>query len=217
MADTAAVGIRLDATFFRHWMFALEDGIEEQCDYLTRLDAAIGDADHGINMRRGFRAVRLGLEGSFLAPAELFAEVGKRLVFTVGGAAGPLYGTAFRRLGTALMGLETVGSGDFARAMAAALAGIQELGAAEEGDKTMVDAFAPALRALTAGLETGRDLRSALGEAAAAAEAGMEATIPLRALKGRASYLGERSEGHQDPGATSTALLFRALADVAGA
>jgi dihydroxyacetone kinase-like protein len=168
-------------------------------------------------MRRGFRAVRLWLEGSFLAPAELFAEVGKRLVFTVGGAAGPLYGTAFRRLGTALMGLETVGSGDFARAMAAALAGIQELGAAEEGDKTMVDAFAPALRALTARLETGRDLRSALGEAAAAAEAGMEATIPLRALKGRASYLGERSEGHQDPGATSTALLFRALADVAGA
>lgn len=215
---TSAVGARLDAGLVCGWLMAFGEALEEQCDFLTRLDAAIGDADHGINMRRGLRAVLSTLQpASRLLPGELLREAGKRLVFTVGGAAGPLYGTAFRRLGAALPSTEAFGAFELSAGLAAALAGVQELGAAEEGDKTMVDALAPAVRALQEGLAMDRPLSVAVRAAAGAAQQGVAATIPLRALKGRASYLGERSEGHQDPGATSTALLLRALSDVVSA
>lgn len=209
------IGTALDAGLTRRWMRALGEVIESQCDYLTRLDAAIGDADHGINMRRGFRAVRaLDLPGD--RPGRIFQEVGRQLVITVGGAAGPLYGTAFRSLGAALGDSELVDPIGLVDGLAAALWGVQELGAAVEGDKTMVDAFSPAVRGIRAVLEESRPLAAALAAGADRAEAGMTATIPLRALKGRASYLGERSVGHQDPGATSTAYLFRTLAEVVG-
>lgn len=202
----------MDLTVARSWIGAAGRSFEDECDLLTRLDAAIGDADHGINMRRGFRAVEEALAGSeWLYLGELFQEVGKRLVVTVGGAAGPLYGVAFRRLGGALAGRGAVGLAGLTEGLEAALQGIQELGAAEPGDKTMVDAFLPAVDELRRGTSADTGLAEAVAAAAEAAEAGMRATIPMVARKGRASYLGERSEGHQDPGATSTALLFQAL------
>jgi dihydroxyacetone kinase-like protein len=206
-----AGGTSVDAGTVRRWLGTAATSLREQRDYLTQLDAAIGDADHGANMDRGFTAVVAKLDGLEAPPGKLLATAGSTLVSTVGGASGPLWGTAFRRAGRMLGDAPDFGPRELADALTAALAGVVELGAAQEGDKTMVDALAPAVRALHSELDAGRDLRSAVAAARAAGEEGMRATTPLQALKGRASYLGERSIGHQDPGATSTALILAAL------
>ncbi len=201
----------VDAETVRRWLNEAAAAVREQRDYLTQLDAAIGDADHGTNMDRGFTAVVEKLDGLEGPPGKLLTTAGSTLVSTVGGASGPLWGTALRRAGRTLGDADDFGGPELADALYAALAGIVELGAAEEGDKTMVDALAPAVRALRAGLDGGGGLNEALADARAAGEEGMRATTPLQASKGRASYLGERSIGHQDPGATSTALIIAAL------
>jgi dihydroxyacetone kinase-like protein len=204
----------VDAETVRRWLTSAAASLHEQRDYLTQLDAAIGDADHGTNMDRGFTAVveKLDALDGPAAPGRLLTTAGGTLVSTVGGASGPLWGTALRRAGRALGEADEFGSDDLTRALDAALEGVVELGAAEEGDKTMVDALAPAVRALKERLERGDTIAAALAAAQEAGEEGMRATVPLQASKGRASYLGERSIGHQDPGATSTALILGALA-----
>jgi dihydroxyacetone kinase-like protein len=201
----------VDAETVRRWLNEAAASVREQRDYLTQLDAAIGDADHGTNMDRGFTAVVAKLDGLDSPPGKLLTTAGSTLVSTVGGASGPLWGTALRRAGRSLGDAEDFGGAELVEALDAALAGVVELGAAQEGEKTMVDALAPAVRALRARLEGGGDLNEALADARAAGEEGMRATTPLQASKGRASYLGERSIGHQDPGATSTALIIAAL------
>ena len=191
------------------------DRIREEKEFLTALDSAIGDADHGINMDRGMTAVRAILPDHREGDAgALFKQVGRTLISTVGGASGPLYGTFFLRLGTAVGDGADVAPGDFARGLRAGLEGVMALGKAGLDDKTMVDAMVPAVEALEAGAEA--DLASALSAAADAAAAGRDRITPLVARKGRASYLGERSAGHQDPGATSTTLLFEAFRDTLG-
>ncbi len=195
------------------WMQECSATIAEQKDYLTQLDAAIGDADHGSNMTRGFAAVETKLaelDGG-VPPGKLLVAAGQTLVSTVGGASGPLWGTALRRAGRSLGDSETVEPAQLADALAAAVAGVVELGAAQPGDKTMVDALQPAVDAFRGQVDGGGDLAAALSAATAAAEQGMRATVPMLARKGRASYLGERSIGHQDPGATSAALIVAAL------
>jgi phosphoenolpyruvate---glycerone phosphotransferase subunit DhaL len=191
--------------------------IAENRAYLIDLDAAIGDADHGANLDRGMKAALASLadlpDGE--EPAEVLRRVATALVSKVGGAAGPLYGTAFLRAAGALRGKPAPDAGDVVTAVRAGLDGVVARGKAELGDKTMVDAWDPAARAAEAAVAAGIPLAGALAAAADAAEEGMRATVPLVARKGRASYLGERSAGHQDPGATSTAMLFRALAGVA--
>jgi phosphoenolpyruvate---glycerone phosphotransferase subunit DhaL len=202
----------VDAETLRRWMRSAADAVHERRDYLTQLDAAIGDADHGTNMDRGFAAVVTkldDLDGS--PPGRVLITAGATLVSTVGGASGPLWGTALRRAGRSLGDAADFGGSELADALDAALAGVVELGAAREGDKTMVDALAPAVRALRARLDDGAGVPDALAAAREAGEEGMRATVPLQAAKGRASYLGERSIGHQDPGATSTALILAAL------
>jgi len=201
----------VDAETVKRWLNEAAVAVREQRDYLTQLDAAIGDADHGTNMDRGFTAVVEKLDGLEGPPGKLLTAAGSTLVSTVGGASGPLWGTALRRAGRTLGDADDFGGPELADALDAALAGIVELGAAQEGDKTMVDAFAPAVRAFRARLDGGGGLGLALAEARTAGEEGMRATTPLQASKGRASYLGERSIGHQDPGATSTALIIAAL------
>jgi dihydroxyacetone kinase-like protein len=202
----------VDATIVRAWIEQAGQDITENKDHLTHLDAAIGDADHGINLVRGFdAAVAVLAEKSPDTPGAVLMTVGGTLISKVGGASGPLYGTAFRRAGKA-MGTETDVSAELlGAALQAALDGVTGLGAAAEGDKTMVDALAPAVRAYQQALTAGAAELDAARAAANAAAAGAEATIPMQALKGRASYLGPRSVGHQDPGATSTALLLAAL------
>jgi dihydroxyacetone kinase-like protein len=203
----------VDAGTVRRWLAASAAAIGEQRDYLTQLDAAIGDADHGANMDRGFAAVVERLDGEVTSqpPGKLLLTAGSTLVSTVGGASGPLWGTALRRAGRALGEAEKFGAEELVAALDAALAGVVELGAAKEGEKTMVDALGPAVRVLREQVEAGAGLAEALAAAREAGEEGMRATVPLQALKGRASYLGERSIGHQDPGATSTALILAAL------
>ncbi len=195
------------------WMKACAASIAEQRDYLTQLDAAIGDADHGANMTRGFNAVEAKLDGldSATPPGRALMQAGSTLVSTVGGASGPLWGSGLRRAGKALGDAETFEAPELVAALEAALAGIVELGAAEPGDKTIVDALGPAVSAMRAAVDAGRPLADAAAAGLAAAEEGMRATIPMQARKGRASYLGERSVGHQDPGATSTTLMLAAL------
>jgi dihydroxyacetone kinase-like protein len=195
------------------WLAEAEEQIRAQSDYLTQLDAAIGDGDHGTNMRRGFAAVGKALAGQVngTPPGRLLILAGKTLVATVGGASGPLWGSALRRAGRALGDADTFGGGQLAAALDAALDGVVELGAASPGDKTMVDALAPATAALRGGLDAGSSLEDAVAAAATAARRGAEATVPMQARKGRASYLGERSIGHQDPGATSAAIILEAL------
>jgi dihydroxyacetone kinase-like protein len=193
------------------WMRAAAAAIEAEAEHLTQLDSAIGDGDHGVNMTRGLRAVLGALDGADGPPGRLLITAGKTLVASVGGASGPLWGTALRRAGRSLGDAEEFGAAELADALDAALAGVVELGAANEGDKTMVDALAPALRALRTELSRGASAAEALAAARSAGEEGMRATVPLQASKGRASYLGERSIGHQDPGATSTALILAAL------
>jgi phosphoenolpyruvate---glycerone phosphotransferase subunit DhaL len=201
----------VDAATVKRWLQGAAEAVREQRDYLTQLDAAIGDADHGANMDRGFSAVVEKLEGLGEPPGKLLTTAGSTLVSTVGGASGPLWGTALRKAGRTLGDAAVFGPAELADALEAALAGVVELGAAQEGEKTMVDALAPAVRALRSEVEVGGDLASGLAAAREAAEQGMRATTPLKASKGRASYLGERSIGHQDPGATSTALIIAAL------
>jgi phosphoenolpyruvate---glycerone phosphotransferase subunit DhaL len=201
----------VDAETVKRWLSEAAASMREERDYLTQLDAAIGDADHGTNMDRGFSALVAKLDGLDGPPGKVLTAAGSTLVSTVGGASGPLWGTALRRAGRSLGDAEDFGGAELAAALDAALAGVVELGAAPEGDKTMVDALAPAVRALRSRLEGGGDLAEALADARAAGEQGMRGTTPLQASKGRASYLGDRSIGHQDPGATSTALIIAAL------
>src|SRR3954452_11458820 len=196
------------------WMNETCAVITVQADHLTQLDAAIGDGDHGVNLARGFRAVRDVLaagEADGLAPGRQLAVAGKTLVATVGGASGPLWGTALRRAGRALGDAAIVDGAGLVDALDAALAGVVELGAAEPGDKTMVDALGPAAVALRAAVDEGAPFAEAVAAAARAAAEGARATVPMQARKGRASYLGERSIGHEDPGAASTALIVAAL------
>ena len=195
------------------WMTGSAAAIEAEADHLTQLDSAIGDGDHGVNMTRGMRAVLAALAGAddVQAPGKRLILAGKTLVSTVGGASGPLWGSALRRGGRALGDGATLDGPALVSVLEAALAAIQELGAAEPGDKTMVDALGPAVTTLRQRLDAGDTLPDALAASADAAEEGARATTPMQARKGRASYLGERSVGHQDPGATSTALIIRAL------
>jgi dihydroxyacetone kinase-like protein len=197
------------------WLKAYAATLAENKEYLTELDSAIGDADHGINMDRGFRAVVETLDSANPGGdiGALMKSVGMTLVSKVGGAGGPLYGTLFLQIGTATAGKDRITPEDWSAALDAAVAGVQARGKAEPGDKTMLDALIPARDAYAEALADGADLPTALRRSAEAAEDGMRATIPLVAKKGRASYLGERSAGHQDPGATSSALLLRTVAD----
>lgn len=206
----------LDAAWAQRWIELAAADIAEQRDYLVDLDRAIGDGDHGENMDRGFTAALEALgQGQPGSVAEVLKTVAKTLMSTVGGAAGPLYGTAFLRASKAAGDGELDGAGA-AAVIAGALEGIQARGKATPGEKTMVDAWTPALEAARAAAESGSDAAAVFEAAATAAEAGAAATEPLRATKGRASYLGERSIGHLDPGAVSTSLILRAAARAAG-
>lgn len=197
----------LDTDFFRRWMTLTTASVEREADRLTDLDSAIGDADHGSNLRRGFVSVTAALEEEAPGtPGAVLILAGRQLVSTVGGASGPLYGTLLRRTGKELGDAPEVAAARFAEALRAGVDAVAKLGGAVAGDKTMLDALLPAVDALTESFAAART----------AAEEGARATVPLRARKGRASYLGERSIGHQDPGATSSALLLAALAEAAG-
>jgi len=201
-------------TDLEHWLQVFAQQVESNKDLLTELDAAIGDADHGVNMDRGLKAVLVALEQEPQAtPAALFNKVGLTLVSTVGGASGPLYGTLFLRFGSAIGDEEPVTPARFTAALRAGLEGVVARGKAEPGDKTMYDALAPAIDAFDAALAAGEAWASALTRAVDAANAGRDATTEMLARKGRASYLGERSIGHQDPGATSAALLVASAYD----
>ena len=197
----------LDADFFRRWMTVTTASVNREAERLTALDSPIGDADHGSNLQRGFRAVAATLEKEApQTPGAVLTLAGRQLISTVGGASGPLYGTLLRRTGKALGDGAEVSESEFAEALRAGVDAVMTLGGAAPGDKTMIDALVPAVDALADGF----------GAARTAAEQGALATTPLQARKGRASYLGERSIGHQDPGATSSALLVAALAEANG-
>ena len=205
--------IAVDSRTVSVWMAEVVAAVRAEAEYLTQLDAAIGDGDHGTNMRRGFDAVDKAMAATDgeEPPGKLLILVGKTLVATVGGASGPLWGTAFRRAGRSLGTAGDFAGPELVTALDEAIAGVVDLGAAQIGDKTMVDALQPAVDALRSGVEAGDGLDASLGAAAQAADDGARATVPMQARKGRASYLGERSIGHQDPGATSAALVVRAL------
>jgi dihydroxyacetone kinase-like protein len=197
-----------------NWVKAVAAVINENSAYLTQLDAAIGDADHGANMDRGFKAVMNKLpEVGDKDIGTIFKTVGMTLISTVGGAGGPLYGTFFLQVGMKTAGKMELSLTDWADALEAALNGVIMRGKAELGDKTMVDALTPAVAALKQSIPDSQPIHQALALSAEAARNGMEGTIPLVARKGRASYLGERSAGHQDPGATSSFLILKAAAD----
>jgi phosphoenolpyruvate---glycerone phosphotransferase subunit DhaL len=203
----------MDLAQLTAWIREYARVISENAQHLSDLDAAIGDADHGINMDRGMTAVLGALDEA--APADMSAlckQVGMTLVKSVGGASGPLYGTFFLRMAGALGSGDRVDATDLAKALRAGVEGVVQRGRAEAGDKTMFDALAPALDALDAALASGGDLASALADATVAAETGRDATESMVARKGRASYLGQRSVGHIDPGATSAAMLIAAAA-----
>jgi dihydroxyacetone kinase-like protein len=196
------------------WVRRFATLVAENRDHLTELDAAIGDADHGSNMDRGMKAAVAAIDEARPATGgALFTKVGMTLVSTVGGASGPLFGTFFLRMGTSFGDSDTASPDDFAAALRAGLGGVVARGKAEAGDKTMYDALAPAVDALDGALKEQAPLAAGLKAARAAAQAGRDATIPLLARKGRASYLGERSVGHQDPGATTVALLLEAATE----
>ncbi|MFD8142657.1 dihydroxyacetone kinase subunit DhaL [Streptomyces sp. NPDC059708] len=196
-----------DAEFIRRWLEAAAASVEREADRLTELDSPIGDADHGANLLRGFTAVRAAVAAAdpATAPGALLQLAGRTLISTVGGASGPLYGTLLRRTGKELGDAPEVEDTALRQALEAGVAAVAQLGGAAPGDKTMLDALVPGVAALG----------TSYAAAGAAAEAGALATVPILARKGRASYLGERSVGHQDPGATSSALLLGALADAA--
>ena len=206
----------MDINVFRSWITSAAGVIEINRDHLTQLDAAIGDADHGINLSRGFTAVLAALDAKQPAtPGAVLIVTGSTLISKVGGASGPLYGMAFRRAGQTLGTADEVDLPALGQALDAALAGIQQLGAAREGDKTLVDALAPATRALAKAIAEGATQGDALDAVTAAAAEGAAATVSMEARKGRASYLGPRSVGHEDPGAASTVLILAALRDAA--
>ena len=197
-----------------NWVKAIAGVINEKKTYLTELDAAIGDADHGANMDRGFKAVMNKLpEISDKDIGTIFKTVGMTLISTVGGAGGPLYGTFFLQVGMKTAGKMELSLTDWTDALEAALNGVVMRGKAELGDKTMVDALTPAVAALKQSISESQPIHKALELSAEAAKKGMEGTVPLVARKGRASYLGERSAGHQDPGATSSFLILKTAAD----
>jgi dihydroxyacetone kinase-like protein len=204
---------RVTAEQVRGWIRRFADVVAEHRMELVRLDTAIGDGDHGTNMDRGMKKVVEKLDGADGGDigADLKA-VGMALVSSVGGAAGPLYGTLFLQMGTAAAGKDELDLDGWAAAVEAGVKGVQSRGKAEPGDKTMIDALLPAVDAL----KQGGDIGEALQRSADAAEEGMKATIPMEARKGRASYLGPRSVGHQDPGATSSYLLLRTAAETLG-
>jgi dihydroxyacetone kinase-like protein len=210
----------VDVALLAAWVREFARVIGENAQFLTDLDAAVGDADHGINMDRGMTAVVGVLDES--APtdlSDLCKQVGMTLVKSVGGASGPLYGTFFLRMAGALDQLETVDGPGFAKALRAGVEGVVQRGRAEAGDKTMFDALAPALDTLDAALANEAGLAAALHDATTAAEKGRDATESMVARKGRASYLGQRSVGHKDPGATSATMLIASVAtafDAAG-
>jgi dihydroxyacetone kinase-like protein len=211
----------VDAMVVRAWIDEAAQLVDDNAQYLTHLDAVIGDADHGTNMRRGFKAAVLMLdEVAAATPGAVLDTAGQAFMANLGGAAGPLYGAGFRKAAAALGPAVSVSAGQLGAALRAALAAIQELGAAAVGDKTMVDAWGPAVSAYQAVVTTGGDLVQATGAAAEAAERGLRATATMQARKGRASYIGARTIGHEDPGAASTVLILRALAttiaDMAG-
>lgn len=196
----------LDAAFFVRWMTAAAAVIDREADRLTELDSPIGDADHGRNMQRGFAAVVSALEAEPPAtPGAVLTAAGRKLISSVGGASGPLYGTLLRRAGKAFGEAPQVSAEELRTGLGAGVDAVAQLGGSAPGDKTMLDALVPGVEALATSFDA----------AATASEEGALATVPLQAKKGRASYLGERSIGHQDPGATSSALLFAALAEVA--
>jgi dihydroxyacetone kinase-like protein len=196
------------------WIKSYAGIVAENRAYLTQLDSAIGDADHGTNMDRGFKAVMQKMpEMADKDIGTIFKTVGMTLLSTVGGAGGPLYGTLFLRAGMSTTGKMELSLAEWTEAVDAALTGVVMRGKAEIGDKTMVDALTPALNALKEAVAAGNALETALQASTAAAEQGLKSTIPLVARKGRASYLGERSAGHQDPGATSSYLLLKAASD----
>jgi dihydroxyacetone kinase-like protein len=197
----------LDADFFRRWMAATAASVDREAERLTALDSPLGDADHGSNLQRGFRAVVTVLDKEAPdTPGAVLTLAGRQLISTVGGASGPLYGTLLRRTGKALGDAAEVSEAQLAEALGTGVDAVRQLGGAAPGDKTMIDALVPAVGALG----------ESFAAAGAAAEEGAVATTPLRARKGRASYLGERSVGHQDPGATSAALLIAALQEARG-
>lgn len=198
------------------WVTHAAEVVKENADHLTALDSAIGDGDHGANLSRGLAAsVAAIAEKSPATPGKVLVAAGSALVSKTGGASGPLYGTLLRRAGKSLGDAEDADADAVASALAEGLAGVVELGQAQAGDKTMVDALIPATETLTSTAGSGASLAEAAKAAADAASEGAEATTPMQARKGRASYLGERSIGHLDPGAASSALLMRALADIA--
>jgi phosphoenolpyruvate---glycerone phosphotransferase subunit DhaL len=207
----------ITASSVRAWIGAFAAAIAEHRVELVRLDTAIGDGDHGTNMDRGMRAAVEKVEATDGDDiGALLKAVGMALVSKVGGAAGPLYGTLFLQMGTATSGRGELDLAGWREALEAGVKGVQSRGKAEPGDKTMVDALLPALDALRAAESDGASLGDALRRSAGAAEEGMKATIPLEARKGRASYLGPRSVGHQDPGATSSHLLLEVAAETFG-
>jgi phosphoenolpyruvate---glycerone phosphotransferase subunit DhaL len=199
------------------WLERFAALVTENKDHLTQLDSAIGDADHGANMDRGFKAV-LGKKTEFQGKdiATVFKTVAMTLISTVGGASGPLYGTFFLQAGLLAAGKSSISAEEFGALLEKGLNGVIQRGKANPGDKTMIDAMQPAIAAYRKALQGGESLDVALKKAAESSREGMKATIPLVAKKGRASYLGERSAGHQDPGSTSTALLFQAAAESLG-
>lgn len=191
---------------------AMAEKVQEQKDFLTELDNEIGDGDHGINLARGFAAVKEKMPGfAEKDVGAILKETGMTLVSTVGGASGPLYGTAFMKAGMACKGMAEIDGEAFLRAFSAAVAGVKQRGKSEEGEKTMLDALCPAERALSEAMSAGEGLKLALGKAVDAAEVGLVHTKDIIATKGRASYLGERSLGHQDPGATSSLLMLQVI------
>jgi dihydroxyacetone kinase-like protein len=202
----------LDARLAVEWLREAATVVRAERDNLTKLDAAIGDADHGVNLDRGFSAVENALNESAPAtPGAVLALAGRMLISSVGGASGPLYGTVLREASKSFGDAAEVDAAALSAALQAGLVGVQKIGGAASGDKTMVDALVPASSAMAAAVKSGGGLAEAVRAAASAAFDGARATMPLEARKGRASYLGPRSVGHQDPGATSTALLLSAL------
>ena len=199
------------------WVELSAEVMVAEREHLTKLDSAIGDADHGANMSRGFQAAVEKLSATPPGePAAVFKSVGMTLLSKVGGAGGPLYGSFFMKLAEPVGGIEELGPEQWAAALRAGVDGVRARGKADPGDKTMVDALLPAVEALETAVAEGASLADALERSAAAAEQGARATVPLVARKGRASYLGERSAGHQDPGATSSHLLLKAAAEAWG-
>lgn len=214
---TQTLGDQLGVAELSGWIRDFARLIGENKDHLTALDAAIGDADHGVNMDRGMTAVVTGLDGAAPSnPGELFKHTGMTLISSVGGASGPLFGTLFLRMAASCGDKHSVDAEGFAAALRAGLEGVVARGRAEADDKTMYDALAPAVSALEASVQKRQSLKDGLRDALSAAESGRDATIPMLARKGRASYLGERSVGHQDPGATTVALLFQSAAETLG-